>query len=264
MQTPPKIKGGELATPSSSIIKKRVTANLTKSINMTSSNPAYENPAQALEATDRFYEHADGFQYPLEYVVNWLTQNVALPQTGRVLDLCCGDGIWSKGMKEIRPGLEIFGIDISLGGISKAGRLLSVDDSHFVVGDAETELPWRDGFFDVIFSRGPGLYNQHCMDRPATIAVIEMWHRKLSKKGRFYSIFSSQPEAMGTYTPIEKVKLPYNRASRQTDAVDFRGGKFHHSIQSFLTPFWKAQNVAFVQYSFFNNHHVLITRKVRS
>lgn len=227
---------------------------------MSTKHPIYSTPDDALKATDEFYEQKEGFQYSEQNVVAWLQKHVTLPKQGRVLDLCCGDGIWSRGMQCINPNLELYGIDISSGAINKARSLLGADDAHFLVGDAEADLPFPDHFFDLIFARGPGLYNQHSMDRPAAIQVIEGWHRKLSPSGLFYSIFASQPEYMGTYTPMEDVKLPYNRSPRQTEAVDFQGGKYHHTIQSFLTPFWKAQNAVKVSYSFLNNLHILITK----
>ena len=223
----------------------------------------YESPADALEATDRFYLQQEGFQYPEATVTEWLRRHVEVPASGRVLDLCCGDGIWSKGFQNIAPDLELFGIDISGGAIEKARQITGADESHFVVGDAEAELPFPRGHFDLIFARGPGLYNQHDMDRPATVAVIETWHEHLSSRGRFYSVFASTPEKMGTYTEMEQVKLPYNRAPRATPTVDFRGGKYHHTIQSFLAPFWKASNVDVVEYRFFQNLHVLVTRLQR-
>lgn len=220
----------------------------------------YSSPAAALSATDEFYMHQDGFQYTEQRATKWIQEQLALPKKGRVLDLCCGDGIWTKGMKNVNPGLEYFGIDISSGAIHQAQTLLETDDSHFVVGDAEGALPFADDFFDLIFARGPGLYNQHSMDRDATIRVIESWHSKLHTGGRFYSIFASRPDKMGTYTSMEDARLPYNRCPRTTEAVDFLGGKYHHSIESFMTPFWKGQNVEIVRYSFIQNMHVLITK----
>jgi ubiquinone/menaquinone biosynthesis C-methylase UbiE len=220
----------------------------------------YRTPADALSATDEFYG-MEGFQYTEDLVEKWLARFVKLPTSGKVLDLCCGDAIWSKGIRNLNSDLDLYGIDISKGGISKAVRLLKSDQNHFVLGDAETRLPFPDDFFDLIFARGPGLYNQHSMDRPSTIKIIEGWHRKLARGGQFYSIFASNPKKMGTYTDMEDVKLPYNRCPRKTEAVDFRGGKYHHTIESFLTPFWKAQGVRVVNYQFVGNMHILITKK---
>jgi len=221
----------------------------------------YDTPAGALAATDQFYWMQEGFEYPEEVVTEWIRKNVKVPKVGRALDLCCGDGIWSKGIRNVSPGIECFGIDISAGGISKARALLETDDQHFIAGDAEKELPFPDDFFDLIFARGPGLYNQHSMDRPATTAVIEMWHRKLKPAGKCYSIFASDPQRMGTYGPIEEAVLPFNRCPRLTETVDFRGGKYHHNIESFLTPFWKSQQIDVVDYSFLRKQHILITRR---
>ena len=223
-------------------------------------NLVYNSPEEALSATNEFFSRQEGFQYTEKRVTEWIRAHVKLPKAGRVLDLCCGDGIWSKGIQNVSPKLELFGIDISGGGIDKAKKLLNADGDHFVVGDAEKALPFSDDFFALIFARGPGLYNQHTMDRLATIRVIESWHDNLTKSGLFYSIFASQPEKMGTYTLMEEVKLPYNRSPRKSETVDFHGGKYHHTIQSFLTPFWKTPNVVIVSYSFFNNLHFLITR----
>lgn len=225
------------------------------------SKKIYNTPEEALRATNEFFSRQEGFQYSEKMVTEWLKDHVKIPKAGRVLDLCCGDGIWSKGFQNANSNLELFGIDISVGGIEKAKKLLNADNNHFVVGDAETMLPFPDNFFTIIFARGPGLYNQHDMDRSATIEVIESWHKKLTKDGSFYSIFASRPEKMGTYTPMEDAKLPFNRSPRRTETVDFHGGKYHHTTQSFLAPFWKGANVVIVRYDYFKNLHFLITRK---
>ena len=188
----------------------------------------YMSAAEALAATDEFYRNREGFGYDLEKVAGWLSQHVRVPKKGRVLDLCCGDGIWSKGFQTVNPALDLYGIDISSGGIAKARELVGDDGSHFVVGDVETSLPFEKGSFDLIFARGPGLFNQHDMSRPACVRVIEMWHEYLSERGLFYNIFASTPRLMGTYTPMENAALPFNRAPRSTETIDFSGGKYHH------------------------------------
>ncbi len=224
------------------------------------SNEVYESAEQARRATDEFYCDR-GFDYTPEQVRQWLSIYLRRPlKTGKVLDLCCGDGIWARGIKDLSPDVTLYGIDISTGGIEKARTLLPDDAEGFVIGDAEHELPWAEGTFDLVFARGPGLYNQHSMDRLATIQVIEMWHRLLNRSGLFVSVFYSNPELFGTYTNPLKVALPYNRAPRLTETVDFTGGKFHHDTNSFLTPFRKARSVQLVDYRFIRNHHILETR----
>lgn len=223
-------------------------------------NEIYQTAQEARQATDAFYADR-GFEYTHDQVQQWLDIYLPhMPKTGRVLDLCCGDGTWAAGIKSLDPNLSLHGIDISPGAIERAKELVPDDAQQFVVGDAEETLPWPDGTFDLIFARGPGLYNQHSMDRPATIAVIEMWHRALRPAGRFVSIFYSDPEMFGSYSNPLKVRLPYNRAPRLTDAVDFTGGKYHHDITSFLLPFRKTNNVKLGEYRFIRNAHILETR----
>ncbi|MEX0702840.1 MAG: class I SAM-dependent methyltransferase [Planctomycetales bacterium] len=221
----------------------------------------YDSPAEALQATSRFYQDS-GFQYTDEKVADHLAIYIRRPpKSGNVLDLCCGDGIWSKGIKALDPNSTLHGIDISPGAIESARRAVPADAANFVVGDAEGPLPWPDGTFDLIFARGPGLFNQHSMDRPAAIEVIERWHRLLKPAGVMVSMFYSDPELFGTYTNPLKVALPYNRAPRLTAAVDFTGGKYHHDIASFLCPFRKAGNVKLGDYRFLKKTHILESRR---
>ena len=132
----------------------------------TAERQIFQTSDEARSATDEFYQSA-GFEYTPQQVREWLAIYLPrLPQKGNVLDLCCGDGVWSAGLKALSPNLILHGIDISRGGIEKARRLLPSDAERFVVGDAEQSLPWPVGTFDLIFARGPGLYNQHSMDRP--------------------------------------------------------------------------------------------------
>jgi SAM-dependent methyltransferase len=221
----------------------------------------YDTPEDALRATDGFYRSQSGFGYDLKKVTDWLKANVQIPKTGRVLDLCCGDGIWSRGLKELNPALQLYGIDISAGGIERAGELAGASPGHFVVGDVESSLPFDKSSFDLIFARGPGLYNQHDMSRPACVAVIEMWHEFLQPNGQFYSIFASTPAMMGKYTPMEDVVLPFNRAPRHTETIEFPGGKYHHTKETFEAPFLKAHNAKVKSYKFVNNQHVLVTTR---
>ncbi len=224
--------------------------------------PVYENASEALQHTNEFYR-SGGFSYTPEQVQVWLELIFKAPPKGKVLDLCCGDGVWSEGLSKWAPNAELYGIDISSGAIeTSAARLDSSAADRFVVGDSESELPWPDSTFDAILARGPGLYNQHQMNRPATIAVIESWHRKLRKGGVMYSVFASDPLRFGSYTNPLLVKLPYNRAPRLTDAVDFTGGKYHHTTESFMAPFLAAQGVEIKDYAFIRKNHVLTTRAI--
>jgi SAM-dependent methyltransferase len=224
----------------------------------------YDTPEDALSATDDFYRNASGFGYDIEKLTSWLTAYGHIPKAGRILDLCCGDGIWSRAYKELNPAFDLYGIDISEGGIEKARDTVGDDKGQFVVGDVEHSLPFPKKHFSLIFARGTGIYNQHDMSRSATIKVIEMWHEYLADGGIFCGIYGSTPQLMGSYTPIEKVKLPYNRAPRQSDAVQFDGGKFHHTIQSFHAPFWAAESIEVVDYRYAKKKHIILTRRKKT
>ena len=222
----------------------------------------YKSENDARGATDEFYENQSGFSYTQQTVATWLDIYLRKnpPLNAQILDICCGDGVWSKGFKSRLENCSVYGIDISTGGINKARDLNPEDHNNFIQGDAELELSWENGTFDLIFARGPGLFNQHSMDRQATINVIERWHTKLKKSGIMISSFYSDPDLFGTYTNPVKVSLPYNKAPRLTDTVDFTGGKYHHDIQSFLLPFKKAQNVKILDYRFIRNNHIIETQ----
>lgn len=225
------------------------------------SRPA--TPEEALAETDRFYREQKGFGYDPAKVVAWLNKHVKIPKHGKVLDVCCGDGIWSRGFQLINPALALHGIDISAGGIDKARRLLGLGDEAFVVGDTEKPMPFAQRSFDLIFARGPGLFNQHDMCHADAVAVLELWHEYLTDDGRFYAIYASDPKLMGRYTPVDEVVLPYNWVPRDTGAVKFSGGKFHHTRESFEAPFRKARNVEIVSYDFgVGNLHILVSRRV--
>ena len=214
-----------------------------------------------LQETDQFFQDEGGFSYQPDKVITWLERNVPLPSEGNVLDLCCGDGVWSWGMGELRPRLELYGIDISEGGVNTAIDRLKSDSEHFQVADAESMQLFPDVEFDFIFARGLPFFNQHNMLQPGFLRLLEYWHRKLSPKGLFFSTYASNPRLMGSYTPPEETRLPLNKQPRKTPALDFSGGKFHHSVQTFLAPFWEAEGVEVHKYRFESTRHILTTRR---
>ena len=133
----------------------------------------YSTPDEVLKATDEFYLNREGFQYTEEYVTSWIKKYLTLPVSGRVLDLCCGDGIWSKGMQNVNPNLELYGIDISQRAISEAKKIYA--NISFFNHDLQKE-PFKQKFqtvfaFDVI---------EHVFD---TNSFIENIYLTLNKGG---------------------------------------------------------------------------------
>lgn len=185
----------------------------------------YSDHSQARRASNDFYSYESGFSY-----------------TDEIVDL------WSKDFKLRLPKATLHGIDIPSGRIQKAKSLLA--------DDAQSALPWAEGFFDLNFARGPFFLNQHSMGRPSSIAVIESWHEILNKTGKMISSLYADLQKFGTNTNPLEVALPYNRAPRLIDTVEFTGGKYHSDIQSFLAPFWKAK---IVDYRIIRNNHILLT-----
>ncbi|MCH8822207.1 MAG: class I SAM-dependent methyltransferase [Planctomycetes bacterium] len=94
-------------------------------------NEIYQTADEARQATDVFYAD-QGFEYTPEQVNQWL--NIYLPRglgSVAVLDLCCGDGIWSKGIKSYSDNAQMYGIDISAGAIEKANNV-KLEEYRFV------------------------------------------------------------------------------------------------------------------------------------
>ena len=68
----------------------------------------------------------------------------------RVLDVPCSNGFWSGLLAD--AGCDVVGVDLSPVGVEIARK--SFPNLHFAVGNAEEALPFEEGSFDVVFSRG--------------------------------------------------------------------------------------------------------------
>ena len=225
----------------------------------------------AVQKTDEFYEQHNGYSYSDEQVDRWLGKwflpFVQLTGKEHILDLCCSDGCWSFGLLRQFPGLQITGVDVSGGAVnianSRASSLGFADQTKFIAHDCEKELPLPDFHFDLVFARGLFVYNQHNMMRMGCLQLLEHWHKKLRRgRGRLVAMYGSKQDRFGTYTPPEETKgLPTNLCPRQTEALDFRGGKFNHSPVTFLEPFLALSSAQVAFYQFLHGRHTLVTVK---
>ena len=224
--------------------------------------------ANAVQDTDRFYEEQDSRSYSDEQVNRWLSKwfypFAALNGKERILDLCCGDGVWSLGLLRSFPEITVVGVDVSSGATNKANeratRLGLTDRATFFSYDCESSLPLQPSSFDLVFARGVFLFNQHDMVRPGCIKLLRDWHSLLVPGGRFVAMYGSKLDRLGSYTPAEETKgLPTNLCSRETPSINFLGGKFNHSPATFLRPFLELDNSLFVFYQFKNGRHILVT-----
>jgi ubiquinone/menaquinone biosynthesis C-methylase UbiE len=76
-------------------------------------------------------------------------QLLVLPMMGQLLEVGCGSGLQLKVAHESRPGLELFGLDISGAAIRHAMRNLEGIEVDLREGSIQS-TSYEDGFFDVV------------------------------------------------------------------------------------------------------------------
>lgn len=212
---------------------------------------------QSVKDTDQFYEAQNGLSYSDEKVERWLSKwfwpFVDLRGDERILDLCCGDGVWSIGLMRRFPTLTVVGADVSQAAVKNANARATdlgiAERARFFCHDCENNLPFQSSSFDLIFARGLFVYNQHDMLRSGCLGLFEHWHGLLVPGGRFVAMYGSKPERFGTYTPAHETKgLPTNLSPRETPSTVFHGGKFNHSPTMFLLPFLEMSHALLIFY----------------
>lgn len=106
--------------------------------------------------TERYPEApttCDQFSYQIrkQYVLEMLEH---VPQKGRILDIGCGPAVYTRDL--VMRGWDVCGIDLSSGMLKTAARNaagLEGKPVRFAAAQA-TELPFRDGSFDVVLCIG--------------------------------------------------------------------------------------------------------------
>jgi len=101
--------------------------------------------------------------------------NISKPAEGRILDVGCHSGTFTKQIISKLKVKEVYGLDISPSAIKLANK--RIPNGHFVVGDA-TKLPYQGNYFDEVFC----LEMLEHIDDP--VAVIKEIKRVL-KKNKF-------------------------------------------------------------------------------
>lgn len=100
---------------------------------------------QTVKDTDQFYETQNGLSYSNERVDRWLCKwfypFVDLRGDERILDLCCGDGVWSVGLMRKFPKLKVVGVDVSQAAVKNANTRVTElglgDQARFFCHDCE-------------------------------------------------------------------------------------------------------------------------------
>jgi len=102
---------------------------------------------------DRRYGYG-GYKYMLgrwKPVAEALIENYGLNNESSVLDVGCGKGYLLHELKELLPGLTIFGFDISNHGIATAKEEIK---EHLFIHRAQDPFPFEDNHFDLVISLG--------------------------------------------------------------------------------------------------------------
>jgi ubiquinone/menaquinone biosynthesis C-methylase UbiE len=98
---------------------------------------------------DKWADHYDRSLW-VAWIDSWVDRFLAeIPLHSSILDIGCGTGNVLLRLSEKRPAL-LAGIDISPGMVAVAKKKLTALPTDLRNGDAESGLPWSNGFFDVV------------------------------------------------------------------------------------------------------------------
>jgi SAM-dependent methyltransferase len=109
-----------------------------------------------------------------------------IPRRARVLEAACGTGFHTNLLN--RMGLDCIGVDRSETGIRWARE--KHPQWRYILGDVRDDLPLEPESFDVVFTRGCGVYHYDLLDTPATRTTTELF-RYLRPGGLFVLIVIS-------------------------------------------------------------------------
>jgi arsenite methyltransferase len=129
---------------------------------------------------------------------------MALKPGDRVLDLSCGAGWATRLLAQAVAGGQgmAAGLDISEEMIARArAASREVENALFAIGSAE-EIPWRDEYFDRIFSIESFYYY------PDQEAVLRELHRVLVPGGLLFiliNLYKENPHSLGW---LKQLKVP--------------------------------------------------------
>ncbi|MCM8763265.1 MAG: class I SAM-dependent methyltransferase [Candidatus Omnitrophica bacterium] len=71
-------------------------------------------------------------------------------ESGRILEVGCGEGLFLRKLTEKRPSLKLSGIDISLQKLLKARQRLNAVNAEIFQSDA-AKIPFKTSVFDMVF-----------------------------------------------------------------------------------------------------------------
>jgi SAM-dependent methyltransferase len=148
---------------------------------------------------DRHYR-GGGFRYERmrpkweAWVKRHYVREFGLVPGERVLDIPCGDGFWSSVLRD--AGFDVVGADASAGGIDVAST--TYPGIEFVVADAEHELPFPNGRFDVVFCRGISHFHRRELFTDSTARMLDNLMRYVRPGGLLLISYYSRRDRSGT------------------------------------------------------------------
>ena len=115
-----------------------------------------------------------------------IAEKLPLPDKGRLLDVGTGSGLQLKAVHDVRPNLELFGLDISGAAIRVARRNLTGMEVDLRVGSIE-HTAYDDDFFDIVTCNASMSYWKN------PVACLDEIYRIL-KPGGLASLFEPQKD----------------------------------------------------------------------
>jgi trans-aconitate methyltransferase len=120
----------------------------------------------AIDFYDKRYQ--DGYMEEWDEIkknkVKEVISLLGLPATGKALDFGCGNGVFTNIIKQVLPGWEVYGVEISPTAVKNAGR--KFPDCHFFgIDTAANHL----GSFDFLFSHH---VIEHIQETSETFRII--------------------------------------------------------------------------------------------
>ncbi|MDY7011895.1 MAG: class I SAM-dependent methyltransferase [Planctomycetota bacterium] len=160
-----------------------------------------------------------------------IKQALYIGSEDRVLDLCCGPGLYARSFAEDCPTRTVFGLDLSWPMLRYGYRKsmqLGIHNITFLHGDAH-QLPFKDGSIDAVSCCGA----LHLFSNIRQ--VLAELHRVINPGGRF-----SGALAMRTSKPLNRFKawgdekiwgIHYYRQEEFRDLLDAAGFEptIHHA-----------------------------------
>jgi protein-L-isoaspartate(D-aspartate) O-methyltransferase len=128
-----------------------------------------------------------------EKVAKLMIDHYGLKAGDKILDIGCGKGFLLYDFTKILPGIEIYGIDVSIYALENSKEEIK---DKLIYGNA-TSLPYEDNYFDFVFSLNT-FHNLECYDLFDALKEME----RVGKNNKYICVEAYRNE-------VEKMNLLY-------------------------------------------------------